>query len=97
MNIAARYAWDGASGPTFDTKDTMTPSLIHDAFYQLMREGVLDVKHKQQVDDLFYHLLLVRARKRSRLLYPFRFSRAKLWHWAVTVGGPTSSYVLEAP
>ena len=35
------YAWDGASGPTIDTKDSMKATLIHDVLYQVMREGGL--------------------------------------------------------
>jgi len=31
------YAWDGPSGPTWDTKNFMRGSLVHDALYQLMR------------------------------------------------------------
>ena len=38
LTIDAGYAWDGASGLTFDTKSSMRGSLIHDALYQLLRE-----------------------------------------------------------
>lgn len=38
------YAWDGPSGPTFDTPCFMRGSLIHDALYQLMRLEELDRK-----------------------------------------------------
>jgi len=56
--IKERYAWDGPSGLTIDTKNTHYPSLIHDAFYQLMREGYLDSKiYRKAVDDLFLELL----------------------------------------
>ena len=41
--IRAGYAWDGPSGPTFDTKTFMRGSLVHDALYQLMREGLLSL------------------------------------------------------
>jgi hypothetical protein len=36
------YAWDGASGPSVNTSDFIRGSLVHDALYQLMREGLLD-------------------------------------------------------
>lgn len=42
MTIKRGYAWDGPSGPTIDTRSFMRGSLIHDALYQLMREGHLD-------------------------------------------------------
>ena len=37
LTIKDGYAWDGPSGPTIDTPNFMTPSLVHDAIYQLMR------------------------------------------------------------
>jgi hypothetical protein len=40
--IVTGYAWDGASGPTIDTRSVIRASLVHDALYQLMRLGVLD-------------------------------------------------------
>ena len=42
LRIVAGYAWDGPSGPAQDTPDFMRASLVHDALYQLMREGYLD-------------------------------------------------------
>jgi hypothetical protein len=39
--ILSGYAWDGASGPTIDTDSTMRGSLVHDALYQLMRQGLV--------------------------------------------------------
>lgn len=38
------YAWDGASGPTIDSDSTMRGSAVHDALYQLMKLGLLDLK-----------------------------------------------------
>ena len=42
LTIKKGYAWDGPSGPTVDTRNFMRGSLVHDALYQLMREGALD-------------------------------------------------------
>ena len=42
LTAAEGYAWDGPSGPTIDTLTFMRGSLVHDALYQLMREGHLD-------------------------------------------------------
>jgi hypothetical protein len=51
--IKCGYAWDGPSGPTIDTQNFMRGSLIHDALYQLIREGHLtEVPHREQADRL---------------------------------------------
>lgn len=42
LSIKRGYAWDGPSGPTLDTVSFMRGSLVHDALYQLMRDGHLD-------------------------------------------------------
>lgn len=44
LTIRSGFLWDGPSGPAIDTKNFMRGSLIHDALYQLMREGLLDIK-----------------------------------------------------
>lgn len=36
------FAWDGASGPTFDSKSSMRPSLIHDCYCQAAKDGKID-------------------------------------------------------
>ena len=35
------YRWDGASGPTIDSEDSMQASLFHDVVYQMLRERKL--------------------------------------------------------
>jgi hypothetical protein len=51
--IRKGYAWDGASGPTFDTDSSMEASLVHDALYQLMRLGLLPAYQRNYCDNLF--------------------------------------------
>lgn len=51
LTIKAGYAWDGPSGPTIDTKNFMRGSLVHDALYQLMREGLLDLGWRETADQ----------------------------------------------
>lgn len=46
------YAWDGPSGPAVDTPSFMRASLVHDALYQLMREGKLPESYRKAADDL---------------------------------------------
>ncbi len=50
------YAWDGASGPAIDTPDFMLGSLVHDAMYQLMREGILDQRLRKVADQVLYDI-----------------------------------------
>jgi len=68
------YAWDGASGPTIDTKNTMLGSLVHDALYQLMREGYLDIEHRKRADELLRDIMI------SKGMAKFR---ARIWYRAV--------------
>ena len=49
--IKKGYAWDGPSGPTFDTHNFMRGSLVHDALYQLMREEYLDKDQYREPAD----------------------------------------------
>ncbi len=50
------YWWDGPSGPTFDTPDFMPSSLVHDAGYQLVREGKLSRKYRKYLDKLLVQM-----------------------------------------
>ena len=68
------YAWDGASGPTYDSKSSMRPSLVHDGGYQLIRMGLLSPACREALDDLFKRLCL-----EDGMWGP----RASLWHFAV--------------
>jgi len=53
LTIKKGYAWDGPSGPTFDTKNFMRGSLVHDALYQLMRGDNIDkATYRKPADKL---------------------------------------------
>lgn len=67
------YAWDGPSGPTFDTRDFMRGSLVHDALYQLMRLGRLDWRiHREAADDLLRQMCIADGMPRWRAWYVHR-------------------------
>jgi len=53
LTIKEGYAWDGASGPAIDTETVKRTSLVHDALYQLIREGYIHPVHKERADELF--------------------------------------------
>jgi hypothetical protein len=56
LSIKKGYAWDGASGPTVDTADTMRGSLVHDALYQLLRLGLLPESCRIKADELLHDI-----------------------------------------
>lgn len=55
--IRKGYAWDGASGPTIDTSDSMRGSLVHDVFYQMIGHKLLPLEFRDDADYLFYDIL----------------------------------------
>lgn len=55
--IGRGYQWDGTSGPTVDTKNTLRASLVHDALYQLMRMGAIPPSYRPIADRLFRRIL----------------------------------------
>ena len=69
------YHWDGASGPTIDTPNTMLPSLIHDIFYQSIRAGAIPSEDRITGDKILYDLLIQEGMSKLR---------AKLWYFFVS-------------
>jgi hypothetical protein len=57
LHIRAGYAWDGASGPTIDTKAMIKASLLHDALYQLIRAHRLPLTLREECDNIFHWYL----------------------------------------
>ena len=51
------YAWDGPSGMTFDTPNSMEGSLIHDVFYQAIQDGYILYKYRKISDRIFRDVL----------------------------------------
>jgi len=51
MTVRASYAWDGPSGPTWDTASSMRGSLFHDAAYQLLRMEQLPQGMRRLIDS----------------------------------------------
>ena len=74
LTIRKGYAWDGASGPTWDTRNSMRGSLYHDVGYQLIRLRLIDKAHKGYFDQLLYDVCVEDGM--------FKF-RAAYWKWAV--------------
>ncbi len=76
LTVHAHYAWDGPSGPTFDTKTFMRASLFHDALCQLIGEGLLDKKYRKYADQLLRKIALEDGMNKFRAWYVYMAVRA---------------------
>lgn len=72
LTVLKNYAWDGASGPTVDTKNAMRGSLIHDALYQLLRLSLLTQNYVKPADQLFREVLVEDGMSKFRAWYWYR-------------------------
>ena len=90
--IKKGYSWDGPSGPTIDTKNFMQGSLVHDALYQLMREGYIEPnkKNRKKADIILRKICRADGMSRVRAWWVYR---------GVRLGGKKAvqSDLLEAP
>lgn len=57
LKIFPGYCWDGPSGLTYDTKNSLRASLFHDVLYQAIAEGVLPNSCRKHADTLFLAIL----------------------------------------
>jgi len=71
------YAWDGAT-LAFDTKTFMRGSLVHDALYQLIREGLIEKHWRLNADKLLQKICIEDG-----------MSRLRAWwvYYGVRIGG----------
>lgn len=56
LHVRKFFTWNGASGPTVDTKTSQRTSLVHDALYLLLSEGKLSMKYRPVADQLLADL-----------------------------------------
>ena len=83
LTIRRGYAWDGPSGPTFDTKNFMRGALVHDALYQLLRWGLLAASNRIEADLELKSICLEDGMWRLRARWVYRGVRLG--------GGPSAS------
>lgn len=76
--VRRHFPWDGASGPTFDTKSSMSASLVHDVFCILMRDGRISYEIWQNRINLFFRQMCIEA--------GMSIWRANFWHIGVELG-----------
>ena len=80
LTAKAGYAWDGASGPVFQTKNSVRATLVHDIMYQAMasNDELRTRKNRKIADRLF--LLILKADGMSA-------PRRQIWYRAVRMFG----------
>jgi hypothetical protein len=71
LTVFKGYAWDGPSGPTFDTKTFMRGSLVHDAIYQLIRHKSIALYYKAYADILLRDICIEDGMNRIRAWYVY--------------------------
>ena len=87
-HVHTYYAWDGPSGPTFDTKNAIRGSLEHDVKYQLIRLGLIPYSDKVIADEEL----------RETCEQDGMWSvRAKVWQWAVDKFGRFATVPSSGP
>lgn len=74
LTIRMGYAWNGASGPTWDDKSNMRGSLVHDAIYQAIIEGHLPRSLRADADQLLHDICVEDGMNKIR---------AAVWLYAV--------------
>lgn len=78
LHVFSGYAWDGASGPTWDTKSSMRPSLVHDCFCQAAKERKLDyATYSPLYNELFHNMCIEDGMFKLR---------AAIWRIGVIIG-----------
>ena len=78
LEVFKGYAWDGASGPTWDTKSSIFPSLVHDVFCQCMRAKSISYADWQDIINKLF--------KEHCIACGMLEFRAAAWHFGVEVG-----------
>ena len=72
LTIKFGYKWDGVSGPTWDSKNTMMGGLVHDCLYQCIRHGFLTESHKEVSDEILYNILIACGMSKFRAGYYYK-------------------------
>jgi hypothetical protein len=69
LKMKKGYAWDGASGPTWDDNSNMLGGLVHDALYQLMREEHLPINLRKRSDEILREICIEKGMTKFRAWY----------------------------
>jgi len=82
LSIEKGYAWDGATGPVFQTDTTKIPSLVHDVLLQSMDLGLLPKEALAASDGVYLDLAIGAGMWKPRAYlhyYSMRYLRPLIW------------------
>ena len=85
--ICKDYVWDGASGPTLDTKNTMRASCVHDVLYQMIREQKLRLEMKDNADKELARIMEEDWKACNILTKTWNKVRSSYYYWGVRLFG----------
>lgn len=84
LTIKQGYASDGPSGISLDTKTFMRGAFVHDALYQLMREGLIARDQKDAADKELRDICIQDGMMKARAWYVYHavkmFGRSSTIH-----------------
>ena len=88
LSVKKGYAWDGASGPIINTRDTLVASLVHDVLYQAMRLNLIKSSKENRTiaDKNFFEILKMNG---------VNSIRRKVWYLAVRLFGKKSTIKIQ--
>ena len=88
LSVKRGYAWDGASGPIINTRDTLVASLVHDVLYQAMRLNLIKSSkdNRKIADKNFFEILKMNG---------VNSIRRKVWYFAVRLFGKKSTIKIQ--
>lgn len=82
------FLYDGPSGPTYDSKNTLVPSLMHDIFQLFSRMGLLEGWLTRAEYDEYFRVMLK--------AYGMNRFRAWAWYRGVRIGGWRSARIQKS-
>ena len=88
LSVKKGYAWDGASGPIINTRDTLVARLVHDVLYQAMRLNLIksSKENRKIADKNFFEILKMNG---------VNSIRRKVWSFAVKLFGKKSTINIQ--
>jgi len=87
LTVLPGYKWDGASGPTIDTRNTVRASCVHDVLYQCMRCRYLPQLVKNASDKELSRIMKEDWKPKTIAAHWWNSIRSGYFYWGVRLFG----------